>query len=69
MTLRVRECACEEVEGEETLVRLRCLRFLYEPAVITGWAPEHGLAQRLVFSDADGLLAGPTDDAGSRWFR
>jgi len=44
-------------------------RFLCDPAVIAGGAPEHGLTQRLVLSDADGLMAGRTDDAAERWFR
>ena len=42
-------------------------RFLCDPAVIAGGAPEHGRTQELVLKDADRLTAGRTDDPGSGW--
>ena len=39
--------------------------FLREPAMVTGGAPEHDLAQALVLNHADRLSAGWTDNAGA----
>ena len=42
---------------------------IFDPAVITGGAPEHDLAEQLVLPDANGLTAGRTNYAGFGWVR